>query len=195
MKRWLFLTSTTAALALLVMILISLALAQRARHEAERYLRAVTPLRIGTSYDVALGELSKAGISMKQLNDCRQECALVFDVSDKWLYLLHLAAPAEFIGRLDFNNQQLIYKETAMGRGMCCFAIVNESRTTISKVSSRDLDASGHPSKINVDLAATDFTNFREMAYAYKVACIGSRRACWTDEYLPWSGLEKAIPK
>src|ERR1700694_3073533 len=184
-KRWLFRIIACAVLVLLLATTVSFFLAHRARAEAGRYLRVITALQIGTPYDVAVAQLRDAMISMTLPADCHRECMLIFHFSDKWVYMLHLAPPAELVGRIDFRDEKLVYKSTAMGRDMCCSADVLESASTISRTSSNNVDSTGHPWKITVELSALDFTEYRKQAYAFNLSCIGSIRGCRTDEYLP----------
>lgn|GEM_PF-3101030 len=185
-KRWLLFTAIGTALAVILVIAASFLLAWRARSEAARYLRVVTALPIGTTYDVVRAELRYAEIPMSLPSECQQECFLVFEVDDRWLYLLHLAPPVGFSGQLSFQDQRLTDKSTSMGYGVCCGVRVSETASAISGASSSSsLDTSRHPLKIHVDIAALDFTDYRKQAYAFDVTCIGSMRGCSTDEYLP----------
>ena len=185
-RRRFLLLLTLAAFALLLAITAAFAQAYKARAEAARYIRVVTPLRMGTAFDVAVAQLHDAGVSSTCLpDDIPHECKLIYRFNDKWLYILHLAPPAELAAWLTFRDDKLVYKSTAMGRDMCCSATVLESPSTISRTSHGNIDSSGHPWRITVELSALDFTEYRQQAYAFNLACIGSMRGCKTDEYLP----------
>jgi hypothetical protein len=196
-KRWMLYIVTAVVLALLLAITAAFFQAHRARTEAARYIRVVTPLRMGAAFDLVVAQLHDANISTTCLPDePPHECILSFRFNDKWLYLLHLAPPAELIGRLDFRDDKLVYKSTAMGREMCCSAAVLESPSTISRASHGNVDSSGHPWILTVELSPLDFTEYRKQAYAFNLACIGSMRVCKTDEYLPTlHDLERGTPK
>ena len=187
MRRRLSLILIGVSFVLLLAIATSFALAYRARSEAAKYLQIVAPLRIGTEYGAVVGELRRARLPFVLLDGCHPRCVLLLDVDDQWLYKLHLAAPAGFAGRLDFQNGKLTHKFTVMGvmgHGVCCFATVEESASATSGVFPGNLDSSGHPWRLRVELAASDFGECRRQAYAFNVACIGAMRACRTDEYL-----------
>ena len=195
-KRWLLLTVGAGVLTLLLAVAFSFVFAYKAKATAARYLLVVTRLDVGTTYGVAVEQLRSEHIPLTLPSDCHHECTLLFKSDDKWLYMMHLAPPAEFVGRLDFRDEKLVYKKTAMGREMCCFAVVIESASTISRVVPGNLDSAGHPWKIDVELAASDVTQYRKKAYAFDVACIGSVRGCRTDEYLPtFNDLQQSASK
>jgi hypothetical protein len=184
-KRRLLFIIAGLAFALLLAIAAAFVLTYRARAEAARYLRTVMELRIDTNYDIVVTQLRNAQVPLVLPSDCHRECRLSFDFDDKWLYRLRLASPAEFAGRLDFQDAKLVYKSTSIGRGVCCMAVVLESAGKISRASVSNIDSSGHPLKILVNLSALDFSEYRRKAYGFNVACIGSMRACRPDEYLP----------
>jgi hypothetical protein len=115
MRRWLSLILIGVSFVLLLAIATSFALAYRARSEAAKYLQIVAPLRIGTEYGAVVGELRRARLPFVLLDGCHPRCVLLLDVDDQWLYKLHLAAPAGFVGRLDFQNGKLTHKFTVMG--------------------------------------------------------------------------------
>lgn len=192
-KRWLLFIVTGAALVLLLAIAAAFVLAYRARAEAVTYIRLVTPLRIGTTYEVAVAQLRDAGISVNLPTDCRSACTLLFRFDNKWQYLLYLAPPMGLSGQLDFRDEKLVSKSTTMNQSVYR-AEVAESTSRSSRTSG-DLDSSGRPRKVFVDLSALDFTEYRKRAYAFNVACIGLTRGCKTDEFLPAANeLEHATP-
>lgn len=160
-------------------------LAHRARVHAARYLSVVTTLRIGTPYDSVVAQLRHARIPLAIPKDCQYNCILLFDFDDRWLYKLRLAAPLGLGGRLDFRDQQLVYKSTSMGHGLCCYVTVSESPSTKSTISLGNLDSYGHPTKPQVEVSPLDFSEYRNNAYSFNVACIGSMKACAVGEYLP----------
>jgi hypothetical protein len=160
-------------------------LARRARAEARRYVAAVMNLGIGTTYDTAIAQLRRAQIPLVLPTTCQHDCVLLFDFDDKWLYRLRWAAPLELAGRLDFRDQQLVYKSTSMGHESCCFVTVLESPLSSSTISLGNLDSSGRPAKPVVQVSPLDFSEYRKDAYSLNVACIGSIKACAVDEYLP----------
>lgn len=171
-----------AAAVLLLVIVISLVLAHKARVDARRYLDVVTDLHMGSSYESVVQQMRAARILPVLPDDCHSECTVAFRRNDRLLYTLHLAPPADFVGRLDFRDNKLIYKSTAMGKDVCCIAAVLESSSTASEVS---LSEPAFPTKITVSVSASDFTEYRRKAYAFNLSCIGSIRGCRTDEYLP----------
>ncbi len=192
-KRWLLFVVTGVGLVLLLAIAASFVVTHRVRSQAAGYLDVVRELRIGTTYDIAVAQLHNAKTPMTLLGECSRECSLVFRFEDKLLYALHLAPPTGFIGRLRFQDGRLVSKLTVMGRDTCCMAAVQESASEISKTLPRTVDSAGHPWKIIVGLSAADFTGYRNQAYAFNVACIGSMKGCRTDEYLPTAhDLERA---
>lgn len=199
-RRWLSLILAGVAVALLLAIAASFALTYKARGDAMRYLRVVAPLRIGTPYDAVAAQLHNAGLPMKSAqssDDCHRFCSVLFLVGDKWLWKLHLAAAVGFNGRLDFHDGILVYKGIDFGENFGSSASVMEGDywaltpgvhgNTYSSVDSR---------RIFVHLSPSDFTENRNKAYAFNVACIGSMRSCTAVEYLPTiNNLERATPK
>jgi len=115
MRRRLSLILIGVSFVLLLAIATSFALAYRARSEAAKYLQIIAPLPIGTEYGAVVGELRRARLPFVLLDGCHPRCVLLLDVDDQWLYKLHLAAPAGFVGRLDFQNGKLTHKFTVMG--------------------------------------------------------------------------------
>jgi hypothetical protein len=192
-KSWLLFIVTGTAFVLLLAIIATFVLALRARAEAVTYIRLVTSLRIGTTYDAAAAQLRDAGISPNVPTDCRSACTLLFHFDNKWQSLLHLAPPAALSGQLDFRDDKVVSKTTAMSQSTYG-AEVTESASRASRTSG-DIDSSGRPRKVFVDLSAFDFTEYRKQAYAFDLACIGSMRGCKTDEFLPTvNELEHATP-
>lgn len=183
-KRRLLFVVLVLALASLSFAIVPFILARRARACAGRYVSVVMSLRIGTPYDTVIAQLRRARIPLVIQTKCQHDCILLFDFDDRWLYKLRWAAPLELAGRLDFRDQQLVYKSTSMGHDSCCFATVLESPSTRSTISLGNLDSSGHPTKPLVEISPVDFSGYRKDAYSFNVACIGSMRACSTDEYL-----------
>jgi len=153
----------------------------------------VTGLRIGTPYDTAVAQLRRSRIPLVTPKECQHNCLLLFDFDDKWLYKLHWAAPLGLAGRLDFRDQQLVYKSTSMGHGLCCYVTVSESASTMSTISLGNLDSSGRPMKPLVEVSPVDFSEYRKDAYSFNVACIGTMRICSTDEYLPKLNLRRSL--
>jgi hypothetical protein len=184
-KRRLLFVVTAVAVTLLLAITAAFVQARRARTGATRYIRVVTPLRIGTPYDLVVAQLRDADIATTCLSGDRpHECTLVFRFNNKWQYRLHLAPPAELVGQLEFRDESLVQKSTVLGRDVCCWADVLESASTTSRTTA-NVDSSGRTWKISVEVSALDFTEYRKQAYAFNLACIGSMRGCKTDEYLP----------
>jgi len=193
--RWILLIVTGVVFALLLTIFASFVLAYRARAEAARYLHVVVPLRIGTTFDATVAQLRDAGVPTTIHGDCHHECILESRFVNRWQYVLHLAPPTGLVGRIDFGNDKLVYKSTILGRDFCCSAAVTESTSTISGTSA-NVDSSGRPRKIFVDLSALDFTEYRKQAYAFNLSCIGSMRGCEPEELLPTlNDLERALSK
>ena len=189
------------AVALLLAIAASFALTYKARADAARYLDVVAPLRIGTPYDAVAAQLRNAGLPMETVissDDYHPMRSLGFLVWDKWRCKLHLAPSVGFYGRLDFHDGVLVYKKTSIGENMGSSAEVMEGDYwgPLTPGVHGNVDSSGNIRHIFVDLSPSDFTENRNKAYAFNVACIGSMRSCTAVEYLPTvNDLERSMPK
>jgi hypothetical protein len=184
-RRWSLFALACAALALLMMAGASFALTYKARGDAAKYLRLVMSLRIGTPYDVVAKELHDAGLPVMLSDDCHQECTLSFHVDDRWLYELHLAPSVGFNGRLDFRNEALVYKKTSMGEDVMVWTATVMEDASLTSHAGENADSLGNIRRMHVFLSASDFTENRQKAYAFNVACIGSIRGCKAVDYLP----------
>lgn len=185
LRRPLFLISTGGALAVLLAIAASFALVYKARADAARYLNVIIPLRIGTSYDVVVAQLRNAGIAVTLPDGCIRKCGITFSVDDRWVHRLHLAPLTRMLGILEFGNQKLLSKLTAIEsdnmRAWAQEAYSLEPRKTLG------FDSSGRLSGVIVYLPESDFSQNRTDAYAFNLSCIGSIKGCRADEYLPRS--------
>lgn len=196
-----FLIVASVAVVLLLVIAASFALTYKARADAARYLRVVTPLRIGTPYDAVTAQLRNAGLPMKSAipsDDCHRECSLGFLVWDRWRCMLHLAPSVGFNGRLDFHDGVLVYKNTSIGENFGPSASVSEGDYwgPLTPGVHGNTYSSGIFRHIFIHLSTSDFTENRNKAYAFNVACIGSMRGCTAVEYLPTvHDLERVTPK
>lgn len=187
-KRWSLSVLTGVLLVIPLVIAASFALAYRARIEAAGYLRVVMPLPIGATYDVVAAQLHNARLPVGLSGDCYSGCRLEFLAGDKWLCRLHLAPPVALLGRLDFRNGVLVYKDTMMGQDIMVWsASVTEGEYWGPFPSGvhGTADSSGNGRHIFVHLSPSDSSEYRRKAYAFNVACIGSVRSCKAVEYLP----------
>jgi hypothetical protein len=188
LRRW-PLAVLCVVLATLLVIALAFAQAYRARVEAGRYVGVITQMRIGTTYDLAVKQLHDANIPVDLPSDCHHECLLDLVFVNKWQYKLHLAPLIALGGDLRFKDEKLFYKTTGLWGGNPYSASVNESTSTVSAVRI-------HQYQILVDLSPSDFTEYRRLAYAFNLTCIGAMRGCKTDQLLPTiDDLERATAK
>lgn len=191
-RFFLFIVTGTALLSLLA-VAATFVLAHRARAEAATYIRLVKSVRIGTTFEVAVAQLREARISVDMPTDCHSACTLLFRFDNKWQSLLRLAPSVALSSQLNFQDDRLVSKSTTMNQGIYRTELT-ESTSRASRTSG-DVDSSGRPRKVFVDLSAVDFTEYRNQAYAFDLACIGRTRGCKTGEFLPTvNELEHAIP-
>ncbi|HZQ18065.1 MAG TPA: hypothetical protein VFA90_05035 [Terriglobales bacterium] len=197
MKRTAIVLLVAAAVLALVGAL-AFAFTYEARSRATRYLGFVALLRINTPNDVVASELHQAGIPIRSLGDCKQDCIMTFHVDDWQLWRLHLAPPVGFNGRLDFRHGALVYKFTSMGQDIMVWsASVAEGTPPLSTEALQtsrltgNQDSSGKLRHVIIDLVPSDFSEFRSKAYAFNVRCIGSLKPCEADEYLPTRELTR----
>lgn len=188
-KRWITFIVVGITLSLCGTGGIGFMLAHRARSEAAIYLRIVAPMPIGAAFDAVVKQLRDAGLALDVPSGCQSECTLNIRFENKWQYTMHLAPPTGLVGRLDFQSNKLIYKSTTMGQGLTSVASVTEQSAAISKVKI-------HQNKIVVDLSTSDFSDTRKLAYDFNLVCIGSQKACKSEDLLPTiNELERATSR
>jgi len=172
-----------AAVLLLLAIIAALVSARSARVEAAKYLRAAASLRVGTAYQASVAQLRDAGVRVMLPNDCERQCILSFYFGSKWRHALQfLPPPTELAGQLEFRDGRLASKLTAM-RQSIYIAEVTESVSDVSGTST-DIDSLGRLRRISIELSPLDFTQYRESAYSFSLACMGATRGCKTADFL-----------
>jgi len=179
------------------MVSSTIVLARRARVKASAYVRLVAPLRIGTTYESTMVQITAAGISSGlQKYYPNGQMGIQFSFDNRWQHRLYLAPPTGLVGNLVFENGRLASKSTILGEDMCCVAAVYESESNPISKTSVVRDYSGDLQKIIVHLSARDFTVYRTQAYEFNLTCIGALRGCKPTELLATvKNLEEAPSK
>jgi hypothetical protein len=180
-SRILYVVSGIAVI-LFLAITAALISVHRVRGEALKYIRWVAPLRIGTPYAACVTQLHDAVVPVTLPGNCERQCTLSFYFSNEWQHAFHLPPPTELVAQLEFRDGKLARKLTTMRQGIYV-AEVAESEPYVSDTTT-DVDSLGQLRRISVELSPLDFTRYRERAYAFNLACIGSMRGCKTDGLL-----------
>jgi hypothetical protein len=199
LRRWILRVGITLVIILFLAITGALYFTYVARRQAERYIRAVRPLRIGATYESIAKQMSDADLPAKlsstdcQIDGISKNCVgKLFD--DKWMTRFHLAPASGIFITLYFEDGKLSSKLMTIvantNDGVGDFASVTENATVASEIFLHDRH------KLSVHLSAMDFSGFRTNAYDLNVSCIGSIKGCTADQYLPAiSELERTSPK
>ncbi len=163
LRRWILRAGVGLVIIVFLAIIGALYSTYAARRQAERYIRAIKPLRIGATYESIAKQMAEVDLPAKLSSTCEidgisKECiGGLFD--DKWMTRFHLAPASGIFITLYFEDGKLSSKLVTM------VANTNNGAEDLVSVTEDATIASGfvlhNRHKLNVHLSAMDFSSFR----------------------------------